>query len=209
MNNTSLRFLDGLDQKTVEERKNALRSYMKERRGNNENRDVKERLLIENFYRTIFGDSMGAGTRLNVFVYLSFSSEAPTDGLIERLRLDGHNVYCPRIEKGEMQAVLYGEDFTLSSYGIREPIGEIYEGNIDVAVLPLLAVDKQGHRLGYGKGYYDRYLRLRPKMKRIAYAFDFQVLDSVPCSDLDESADMIVTDKRIIACDCKRKILGE
>lgn len=206
MNKTSLRFLDGSNEGTKEERKNALRAYMKERRGNNENRDVKERLLIENFYRAVFEDSMGTGTRLNVFIYLSFSSEAPTDGLVERLRLDGHNVYCPRIENGEMQAVLYGEDFTLSAYGIREPIGEAYEGEIDVAVLPLLAVDKQGNRLGYGKGYYDRYLRVNPKIKRVAYAFDFQVLDEVPFSEQDKKVDTVVTDKRIIDCGYERKI---
>ena len=209
MNKTSLRFLSSADGKTVEERKNALRAYMKERRGNNENRDVKERLLVENFYQAVFGDSMGTGTRLNLFVYLSFSSEAPTDGLIEKLRLDGHNVYCPRIENGEMQAVLYGEDFTLSAYGIREPIGEVYDGDIDIAVLPLLAVDKQGNRLGYGKGYYDRYLRAKPNIKRVAYAFDFQILDGVPCSEYDEKVDTVVTDKRIIVCSSKRKILGE
>lgn len=208
MNRNGFRFLSTETGKTIEEQKKSLRSYMKERRGNNENRDLKERLLIENFYRAIFGDSERACTRLSVFIYLSFSSEAPTDGLIERLRSDGHIVYCPRIENGEMQAVAYGEDFSLSEYGIREPIGASFAEDSDVVVLPLLAVDKQGNRLGYGKGYYDRYLQSHKKAKRIAYAFDFQVVDSVPHTELDELVDVIVTEKRIIHCSSERKKLG-
>ena len=207
MNKTGLRFLTGTDGKTIEEQKASLRAYMKERRGNNENRDLKERLLIENFYQAIFLGKEVPGARLSVFVYLAFSSEAPTDGLIEKLLADGHSVYCPRIVDGEMQAVRYGEDFSLSDYGIREPIGESCLQDLDVAVLPLLAVDKHGNRLGYGKGYYDRYLKAHKKTKRIAYAFDFQLVQKVPHTDFDEAADVVVTDKQILYCNRERKNL--
>lgn len=97
------------------------------------------------------------------FVYLSYSSEAPTDKLISRLLKAGKTVYAPRVEGRDMEAVLFGEDFTLSERGIREPVGQAYRGKIDVAVLPLLAADERGGRLGYGGGYYDRFLRALPK----------------------------------------------
>jgi len=171
---------------------------MKKKRAENTNRDVKERLLVEHFYEAVFGEKKGAGTRLTFFIYLSFSREAPTDCLIERLIEDGHRVCCPRLENGEMIAVEYGEDFTLSDYGMREPVGQAFEGNIDVAVVPFLAVDKHGNRVGYGGGYYDRYLK-KIKAKRIAYGYGFQVVNEVPTQEWDEKMDVIVTDEQVFA----------
>jgi 5-formyltetrahydrofolate cyclo-ligase len=96
-----------------------------------------------------------------------------------------------------MYAVEYGEDFSLSDYGIREPLGERFLENIDVAVVPFLAVDKQGNRLGYGGGYYDRYLK-KSTAKRVAFGYDFQIVNEVPCEPWDEKMDAIVTDERVI-----------
>ena len=135
--------------------------------------------------------------RRTFFIYLSFSLEAPTDKLIERLKSDGHMVYCPRIENGEMVAVEHSEELALSNYGIREPIGEVYTGEIDIAIIPFLAVDRQGNRLGYGKGYYDRFLK-KSKAKRVAYGYAFQVVNNVPTEARDEKMDKIVTDEEII-----------
>ena len=100
-----------------------------------------------------------------------------------------------------MSAVLFGEDFSLSRFGIREPIGEAYEGEIDVIVMPLLAVDERGNRLGYGGGYYDRFLKKYQGATRVAYCYDFQILKDVPTESWDEKVDLIVTDKRIIRID--------
>lgn len=202
MTMNKIRFLErgepDLSVEGIWERKKNLRTYMKEKRGETENRDMKERLLVDHFFKALFPETEGACTGRKVFVYLSFSSEAPTDRLIEALLERGCELYCPRIEKGEIYAVRYGEDFSLSDYGIREPIGEIYSGETDIVVLPLLAVDERGNRLGYGKGYYDRYLRDHTRAKRVAYCYDFQVWHDVPITDGDEKADLIVTDKRII-----------
>ena len=191
-----LRFVQ-TENEDVQSRKKTLRAYMKGRRANNENRDVKETLLVENLFKSI-EDLTGAGTSLSFFVYLSFSSEAPTDKLVEGLLERGERVYAPRMEKGELQAVLIGEDFSLSPLGIREPIGKNYGGEIAVAIVPLLAVDGKGNRLGYGGGYYDRYFQKHPAMLKIGYCFDFQVLKDVPTTETDVRLDKIVTDKRII-----------
>ena len=177
---------------SVEQKKSSLRAYMKRRRGENENRDVKENGLVENFFST------RAMEKESFFVYLSYSSEAPTDKLISRLLKAGKTVYAPRVEGRDMEAVLFGEDFTLSERGIREPVGQAYRGKIDVAVLPLLAADERGGRLGYGGGYYDRFLRAHPETLAVAYCFDFQLVREVPCEPHDKRADWIVTDKRII-----------
>ena len=82
MTTNRLRFIEN-EVGTVEIRKKRLRAYMKSRRGDNENRDVKEELLTENFFKAL--EETGLQNAENFFVYLSFSSEAPTDKLIEEL----------------------------------------------------------------------------------------------------------------------------
>ena len=184
------------------ERKKGLRAYMKKRRADNANRDVKEVLLVENFFAllsSIFPKMQGAGTGLTVFVYQSFSSEAPTDLLVERLLAQGVKVCAPRVENQEMVAVEYTEDFTLSTLGIREPVGQAFAGKIDLVVTPLLAVDEQGNRLGYGGGYYDRFFEKNMQALKVGYAFDFQIVESVPVEENDVPLDYTVTDKRVIA----------
>ena len=70
-------------------------------------------------------------------------------------------------------------------------------GQIDVAVVPFLAVDKCGNRLGYGGGYYDRFLK-NTTAKRVAYGYDFQIVNEVPAETWDEKMDVVVTDERIL-----------
>lgn len=188
---------------SVEQRKKNLRLRMKRRRSENENRDGKEERLVQNFLQLIeedFAKKVGTGMRLTVFLYLSFSSEASTDKLINALIERGAILLAPRIDTDKMYAVLMGDDFSLSDRGIREPIGKIYEQEPDIVVLPLLAVDTHGNRLGYGGGYYDRYLKENKSARRIAYGYDFQVLEDVPHTANDERVDCIVTDKRVIVC---------
>ena len=200
MNTNKLRWVRVERGDTAQE-KSRLREEMKRRRADNENRDVKERLLTENCLNVLngyFPESKGAGTRLNAFVYLNFSSEAPTELLIERLLETGWTVYCPRVFGKELQAVEYGEDFTLSSLWIREPIGEVFDGELHAVITPLLAVDEQGNRLGYGGGYYDRFFKTHGQAKKIGYCFDFQIVKSVPSEEHDEKLQCIVTDKRIV-----------
>ncbi len=199
---TMLRFIEEGEEYSVEERKRQLRRRMKERRAHNENRDVKELLLVENALAALEGLGVKKGQG-NVFCYLSYSSEAPTDLLIEKLQEEGYRVYCPRVEGQTMQAVPYGEDFTLSAFRIREPIGEAFVGEMDGAIVPFLAVDERGNRLGYGGGYYDRYFAKNPHTKKIAYGFDFQVISVVPTVDTDEQMDCIVTDQRVVYTDKK------
>ena len=75
-----------------------------------------------------------------------------------------------------------------------------FKEDISVTVLPLLAVDEKGNRLGYGGGYYDKYLALHPATLKIGYCFDFQILKEIPTTETDVKVDVIVTDQRIIQC---------
>ena len=184
----------------VATRKKALRARMRAVRAELVNRDIKQNAIVKNALSLLaeIHESKGAGTKLRCFVYLSYSTEAETDTLIEGLLAKGYAVYCPRLEGREMQAVPYGEDFTLSTRGIREPTGEQYLGEIDVAITPLLAVDKQGNRLGYGGGFYDRFFKAHKETTRVGYCFATQVIRQVPVTDGDEPLDYIVTEENCI-----------
>lgn len=65
-------------------------------------------------------------------------------------------------------------------------------------IMPGVAFDNNCHRVGYGGGFYDRYLEKHPKVKRIAAAFEFQILPEVPTEPTDIAPEMIVTEKQII-----------
>ena len=191
-----------LGSEDVAQQKQRLRAYMKKRRAENENRDVKEQALIDNFYRFLVNEIFKTTIpcmRRSFFVYLSRSSEAVTDKLIEKLLCEGHIVCCPRVvneQTKEMEAVMYGDDFSWDARGVREPIGQAYTGGIDVAIIPFLAVDREGNRLGYGGGYYDRFLEKNPHTLRVAFGYDFQIVQSVPTEMTDVKMDAIVTDKQ-------------
>lgn len=72
-------------------------------------------------------------------------------------------------------------------------------GTLDVIVVPALAIDPRGHRLGYGAGFYDRALaKVSPSTKSVAVAFDFQMMVEIPITDRDVSVKWIVTDTRVV-----------
>ena len=188
-------------EKDTVKQKKELRSLMKIIRAEKAKEEESEEDLLANFLcleREIKPKTSRAGARLNYFVYLSYSSEAPTDKLITTLLENGNGVYCPRIEGKSMAVVPFSEETSLSVYGIREPLGEAYEGELDCIIVPLLAVDRNGNRLGYGGGFYDRFFKKYAKAKRIAYCYDFQIVNDIPTEAFDEKVDIIVTDKQII-----------
>jgi 5-formyltetrahydrofolate cyclo-ligase len=127
------------------------------------------------------------------FVYYSFGTEADTHHIVQELLLRGKRVYLPRVEGDSLVAVPYGELRT-GAFGIAEPVGQAFMGQIDVAVVPLLAVNDLGYRLGYGGGYYDRFLKGNP-IKRVGLAYDLQRTAERFEEEWDEPLDGLVTEK--------------
>ena len=145
-----------------------------------------------------------AGT---VGLYCSYRSEAGTRALIEQALSEGKQVYLPGcVTETPPTLALYRieslEDLREGYKGILEPdparCERLSKGQrLDVVVVPGVAFDKKLHRMGYGKGYYDRFLGARDTFS-IGLAYKEQVYDEIPASEYDQRMDMIVTDENII-----------
>ncbi len=133
----------------------------------------------------------------NIFTYISFSDEIITNRILE---LKNKNILVPKIIKGDIIMTHYTPDnLTKNKFGIYEPIEYkiILPQKDDVIIIPALAADKNFNRLGYGAGFYDRYLRKNEGIKIILIP-DELLVDQVPCNKNDIQCDIIITQKTII-----------
>jgi len=150
-----------------------------------------------------------------IHLFLSFRGEVITDGIVKKALALGKRVVVPVVSREPdklifSELIRYPEDVEPSTLGIPEPkkefIRKVDISTIDLFVLPGVAFDAQGHRLGYGAGYYDRNLgkaaqrRVSGKVSLIALAFELQVVDCIPPSVHDVQVHKIVTEERVIEC---------
>jgi len=137
-----------------------------------------------------------------VAAYHPIGSEVSTLKILSSVLQLNKRLALPRVE-GESK-IIFAEvkdlknDLELGKYKIMEPKNHCSKVNkLDLVLVPGIAWDKHGHRLGYGKGYYDRYLA-NLQTTSVGLAYDFQVLENVPHGKKDFSVNLIVTEKRVI-----------
>lgn len=141
-----------------------------------------------------------------IFTYVSINEEINTRTFIKEALKLGKIVAVPKTYKGskEMKAVVIKslEDLELSRFNLLEPKkdNEVLEKEeIDLIVVPGAVFDLSLNRIGYGGGYYDRFLKdIKFKNNKIALAYDFQVLDKIEVEDYDIKMDLLITEKRIL-----------
>lgn len=130
------------------------------------------------------------------FCYVDFKNEVPTQKIREFFA--NKSLYIPVVDGDIMHAVKSGCGNKKNIYGIDEPVNfEIVKTSPNISVIPLLACDKKGNRVGFGKGYYDKYLADKKTVK-IGICYSFQVVDNIPSEPTDVRLDYIVTEKEII-----------
>lgn len=129
------------------------------------------------------------------FIYNSFSTEANTKPIIERLKESGKRVYLPKVVGENIVPVELSDKLQVGAFGIYEPAGQPYNADIEVTVAPLLAVNERGYRIGYGKGFYDRYLK-NAKTLKVGLGYGFQ-LEEFDCDEWDEPLDEYVCERGI------------
>lgn len=170
--------------------KNLIRAQMRGLRKNftGVEREAADRSVFENFFSAFGGYE-------SYFIYNAFSSEARTDLITAELLKRKKRVYLPRVEGKDMLPVLYGGGFKKGAFGIFEPLGEPFCGETDITVIPLLAVNGRGYRIGYGGGFYDRYLKDKSTLK-VGMGYEFQLFDFEE-ERFDVSLDAYVSEKGI------------
>ena len=142
----------------------------------------------------------------NILFYVSYNGEVFTHEAIEEA-LSKKIVVVPISNKNDYSLIFSKldsfNDLEEGAYGILEPkkdlIKEISIDKIDLIIIPGIGFDLRGNRIGHGKGFYDRLLK-NTNALIIALAFDFQIIEKIPTENHDRSADIIITEKRIINC---------
>jgi 5-formyltetrahydrofolate cyclo-ligase len=102
-----------------------------------------------------------------------------------------------------MRAWSFGEPLAAGVWGIREPLPKAPAVEPDILIVPLLAFDRRGHRLGYGAGYYDmtiNALRAAKAVAAVGIAFAMQEIDAVPTTPRDARLDLVLTEREVIDC---------
>lgn len=127
-------------------------------------------------------------------LYASLPDEVQTLDFIEEWKNRKH-IILPTVVGDDIIPVELTADCPMveGSFHILESQSNQYAGTLDLIVVPGMAFDRQGHRLGRGKGYYDRFLIKYPEVKTIGICFDFQLLDEVPAEPHDQLIDEIIS----------------
>ena len=131
-----------------------------------------------------------------IALYNSLKDEVDTKYLISE-SLENKIVLLPRIINDKIIFISINNKttYTKSNLGIMEPIGDEYLGNIDLVIVPGISFDKNFNRLGFGMGYYDKYLS-KNDIYKIGLCYQKQIVDFVPNNELDIKMDMVVTEEK-------------
>lgn len=143
-----------------------------------------------------------------LMAFLNFGTEVITDYIIEWAWREGKQVAVPLCRPETKQMVISAmetfDDVEPGYFGVREPKREllrpIEKNQIDLILVPAVAFDRKGYRVGYGGGYYDRFLsEIGKDVPRIGLVFSCQMIGEVPVDNYDLPVDKIITEEEIIA----------
>ena len=131
-----------------------------------------------------------------IYGYLPYNQEVRTVPMLEQALRDGKRVAVPKCY-GDQMRFIYMEDLSLVENGyanITEPIADepVAEDPTALVLMPGLAFTKEGNRMGYGGGFYDKFLAAEPNHPTVALCYDFQMVDYIPTDDYDIPVDCVL-----------------
>jgi 5-formyltetrahydrofolate cyclo-ligase len=142
-----------------------------------------------------------------LMVYMSKPLEVHTHALLADLLKKKRRVVVPIIEQEtrslRLSYIRDPDHLIESTFHVLEPIGNEIPAQpeeIKIVIVPILAFDRRGHRLGYGAGYYDRFLSAHPHLIKIGLAFSCQEVAEVPAEQNDVRMDVVITERDRIMC---------
>lgn len=177
------------------QRKQQIRAVLKENRKQLSPEKIvkKSERICENLLKYILKDNPEM-----IYFYYPLGSEVNLLPLAEILLMEGIKIAFPRTnhESMDFYPVTSLCDFQKGTLGIMEPIGKNpSEKSTPLVLVPGLGFDEKGNRIGYGKGFYDRYFSRFPDCRKIGIAYDIQIIKKIPINSHDIPMDMIITEK--------------
>ena len=181
--------------------KKILRKKFSEIRGNITDKAAKDAEITERFL-----DMERVRDADCIMVYASFGSEVETYGIVDAFLGTDKKIAYPRCEENgimvfhviESFADLHEGMYRISEPDISLPVAEVTDRT--VCIIPGLAFTENGGRLGYGGGYYDRFLAANINVYRLAVAYYRMIVNELPLSSHDLKVDSIVTEERMVLC---------
>ncbi|MDI6704347.1 MAG: 5-formyltetrahydrofolate cyclo-ligase [bacterium] len=140
-----------------------------------------------------------------ILFYVSTRSEVKTDEMIRQSLSLKKRVILPKVRGGDLllsELKDFPKELEKGAYGIYEPksgyIREINHNEIDLVIVPGIAFDRFGFRLGYGGGFYDKLLSMMKNQSFIGLAYEMQIIDKIPVREYDIAVHKIITEERVI-----------
>lgn len=182
--------------------KNLIRKEIKIKR---DNLDKAKKKDIDKRIRDKFLNSDAFNKSKFIFIYVNMDSEIDTLNIINEAIQKGKRVAVPKVFPilKEMKALEIKSLLDLNesgAFGILEPKFSNNDVShvVDLVILPGLAFDEDGNRIGYGGGFYDKFLSKYKDLKKIALCYEFQILKNICKEEFDQKVDEIITEKRMI-----------
>ncbi len=134
-----------------------------------------------------------------IYCYVDYRNEVCTRGIIETAWKQGKKVAVPKVNSDEMEFhyIQSFEDLKEGYRGIHEPKKQHLTDDAQnvLVIMPGAAFDIACNRIGYGKGYYDKYLHAHPNYKTLALAFELQMVENIPAEEYDICPNLIITEE--------------
>ena len=181
----------------MSEYKSNLRKWAKVRRAQLKS-DEADMRITERIIRSFLVKAQ------SFFVYYSMGTEVSTLRILYCLNERKKILCVPCVREKEMISARLTGDMEEGKFGIMQPKNPVAY-DCEVAIIPLLCADRQGNRLGYGGGYYDRYLQAHERILRVGICYDGQLVEELLTEEHDCPLDFIVTESQTVCC-CRKEM---
>lgn len=182
------------------EKKDSIRSYVAKKRYALSDDEIKQKSLL--ISKNLFSlESFKLAKR--IALYSPILNEVRTDQVFLKSIEMEKEVYFPRVNGSSLDfyRIHNLKQLKPGKFGVLEPEANLFkvdQEEIDLFIIPGLAFDNSGNRLGYGKGYFDRALINIPEQNRAGFSYSFQILDSIPANKNDQKVGIIITERGIV-----------
>lgn len=173
--------------------KTALRREIREKKKAMSAEEIEERSAR---LGELFAETEAYRNAKTIYGYMPYNQEVRTVPILERAIRDGKKIAVPKVY-GDTMRFIYLEDLTQvanSDMGIPEPVADepVADDKTALVLMPGLAFDEAGHRIGYGGGFYDKFLNAEPDHPTVALCYDFQMFDHLDTEEFDIPVDLVI-----------------